>query len=450
MRRLAALCAVALAIALLAPMRLAYAAIPVPQIVDAQHPPTLAPIIKRVANAVVSISVRSNMPEQNSLFDDPLLRQLFGLPDMQARETMAAGSGVVIDAAKGLVVTNYHVIEEADDITVTFADGRQAKAMLKGSDPDTDIAVIDVPPLPGLTAIPFGDSENLEVGDYVLAIGNPFGIGQTVTSGIVSGLNRNAMGLEGYEDFIQTDASINPGNSGGALINLKGELVGINAALLGSNTGNSGFGFAIPISMVRAIAEQLVQYGTVERGELGLQFAAAQSGVVVRRVEPDSPAAHAGVKTGDVVRTLGGKQVTDVAGLRNRLALLRIGAAVEMTVLRGGKPLLIKATLAAPALRTLEGKDISPLFDGALLTNSDTDAREKGAQVATVKAGSNAATSGLHEGDVIVSVNRKRVIGVDELAAEVTKSPARLVLNVLRGGQPVLLTIREDTNQLQK
>jgi len=445
MRRLAAVALVALAIPLLVPALAASAAIPAPQIVGPQNPPTLAPIIKRVANGVVSISVRStNMPEQNSLFDDPLLRQLFGLPDTQARETMAAGSGVVIDAAKGLVVTNYHVIEDADDITVTFADGRQVKAMLRGSDPDTDIAVIDVPPMKGLTAIPFGDSEKLEVGDYVLAIGNPFGIGQTVTSGIVSGLNRNAMGLEGYEDFIQTDASINPGNSGGALINLKGELVGINAALLGGNTGNSGFGFAIPISMVRAIADQLVQFGTVERGELGLQFTAGQSGVAVSHVEADSPAARAGVRVGDVVTTLGGKPVSDAAGLRNRLALLRVGASVEMTVLRAGKPLHIKATLAAPAPRTLDGKDISPLFEGALLTNSDAGAREKGAEVATVRAESKAAASGLREGDVIVSVNRKRVIGLDEMVLEVTKSPTRVVLNVLRGGQPVLLTIREE------
>jgi Do/DeqQ family serine protease len=444
MRRLAIFALAALVMPWLQPEVPAYAAIPAPQIVDGQNPPSLAPIIKRVANAVVSISVRTTMPEQNSLFDDPLLRQLFGLPDMQARESMAAGSGVVIDARKGLVVTNYHVIENADDITVTFADGRQAKAMLRGSDPDTDVAVIDVPPMPGLTAIPFGDSEKLEVGDYVLAIGNPFGIGQTVTSGIVSGLNRNAMGLEGYEDFIQTDASINPGNSGGALINLKGELVGINAALLGSNTGNSAFGFAIPISMVRAIADQLVEYGTVERGDLGLQVATAQSGAVVRHVDPDSPAARAGVKTGDVITRFGGKPVSDAAGLRNKLALLRVGAAVEMTVLRAGRPLRVNATLAALALKTLDGKDVSPLFDGALLTNSDADAREKGAQVATVTAGSKAAVSGLHEGDVIVSVNRKRVIGLDQLVSEVTKSPARLVLNVLRGGQPVLLTIRED------
>jgi len=358
---------------------------------------------------------------------------------------MAAGSGVVIDAQKGVIVTNYHVIENADDITVTFADGRQVSAMLRGADPDTDIAVVDITPVSGMTAIPFGDSEKLEVGDYVLAIGNPFGIGQTVTSGIVSGLNRNAMGLEGYEDFIQTDASINPGKSGGALVNLRGELVGINAALLGTNGGNSGFGFAIPISMVRAIADQLVQYGAVERGELGLQFAAGKGGVAATRVEPHSPADRAGGRAGDVVVKFNGKPVSDVATLRNRLALLRVGAVVEMTVQRAGRPLQIQATLVAPAAKTMEGKDVSPLFDGALFTNSGPEAREKGAQVATVTAGSKAAASGLHENDVIVSVNRKRVIGVDELASEVAKSPARLALNVLRGGQPVLLNIREDS-----
>ena len=451
MRRLAAFGLVLICLPAFDLPRPAYGAIPAPQIVDAQNPPTLAPVIKRVANAVVSISVRSTgTPEEKSLFDDPLLRQLFGLPDSQARETVAAGSGVVLDAKKGLIVTNYHVIENAEAITVTFADGREVKGLLKGADPDTDIAVIDVPPVAGMTSIPLGDSDMLEVGDYVLAIGNPFGIGQTVTSGIVSGLHRNAMGLEGYEDFIQTDASINPGNSGGALINLKGELIGINAALLGSNGGNSGFGFAIPIGMVRAITDQIVQYGSVERGELGAQFALSPAGVAVTRVDLDSAAGRAGLKAGDVVQKIGGKPVADAIGLRNTLALLRVGTVADLTVLRGGKPLQLRAALTAPGPKTADGKDLSPLFEGALFANARPDARESGALVVTVEPGSKADQSGLHEGDVIVSVNRKRVIGVEALISEAGKSPARMVLNVLRGGQPILLSIREDASPPRK
>jgi serine protease Do/serine protease DegQ len=324
---------------------------------------TLAPVVKKVSPGVVSISTRGpGRSNTDSLFDDPALRGLFGLPEMPLQQdSMLAASGVVIDAVNGYIVTNHHVVENADEITVTFLDGRQVKAIPMGADPDTDIAVIKVPP-GNLTAIPFGDSERLEVGDFVLSIGNPYGIGQTVTSGIVSALHRTQMGLEGYEEFIQTDASINPGSSGGALTNLRGELIGINTALVRANGATVGIGFAIPIHMVRSIADQLIKYGSLDRGELG--FAAStltedlareyrlppnQPGAVVTHFEPSSAAQRAGLKLGDVITTLGGAAVRDAADLRNRIGMLRVGDTAEMTIVRGGKPLRIKAQLTLPS-----------------------------------------------------------------------------------------------------
>ena len=418
--------------------------------------PTLAPVIKRVAAGVVSIAIRVPAGQQpNALFDEPILRQLFGLPDMPSqKETFAAGSGVVIDAKQGYIVTNYHVVENADRIAVTFLNGSEVNGVLVGSDPDTDVAVVKVAPA-NLTAIPFGDSDRLEVGDFVLAIGNPFGIGQTVTSGIVSGLKRTSMGLEGYEDFIQTDASINPGNSGGALVNLRGELVGINAALVGVNGGSAGIGFAIPINMVRAIADQLVKYGAVARGEFGFamagltpdmaakwRLAPGQSGVVITRVDAKSAAERAGLKPGDLVTALDDTPVGDAPDLRNKIGMLRVGDSAQLTVLRDGRPVRVSATLAERSSKVLEGGELSPLFQGALFADTPAGARDKGVQVATVKAGSKAWSSGLREGDTITSVNMKRIIGADEFAGEVGKTPGRLLLDLVRDGQPLFLSIR--------
>jgi serine protease Do/serine protease DegQ len=277
------------------------------------------------------------------------------------QDSTVAGSGVIIDAANGYIVTNEHVVEVADEITVTFVDGREVKADLVGGDPDTDVAVIKVPP-GNLHTIPFGDSKRLEVGDFVLAVGNPYGIGQTVTSGIVSALHRNQMGLEEYEEFIQTDAAINPGSSGGALTNLRGELVGINAAVVRANGATVGIGFAIPIHIVRSIAGQLIKYGSVNRGDLGFAAAALtgdiarkydlppnQSGAVVTHFQSESAAERAGLKLGDLVIAVDGSSVSNAADLHNHLGMLRAGDAVEMTILRGRKTLRIKSQLTRPA-----------------------------------------------------------------------------------------------------
>ena len=322
--------------------------------------PTLAPVVRRAAPAVVSIAITGKVAmEQNPLFNDPFFRQFFDIPSGPIeREIQAVGSGVVIDGHAGLIVTNNHVVEHASNITVTLWDGRKLQGRKVGSDPDTDLAVIRVPSH-DLDTLPLGNSDNLQVGDYVLAIGNPFGIGQTVTHGIVSALKRRGLG-KGYEDFIQTDAPINPGNSGGALVDLAGELVGINAAIIGPSGGNVGIGFAIPVNLVRQVVEQIEHGGAVQHGHLGIgiqdltpQLAASldlrtdQAGALISSVEPQSPAAKAGLRPGDVVVSIGGQSVADADALHNAIGLLRAGQVAQMTILRDGRPMQLRATVAS-------------------------------------------------------------------------------------------------------
>ena len=314
---------------------------------------TLAPVLKKITPAVVSIAIKSRAPDANA-------QQRKARDAKQAavdQQVRAAGSGVVIDAAQGLVITNYHVIDRADEITVQLADGRELLAKLIGGDPDTDVAVIKVP-AENLTAIAIGNSDQVEVGDFVLAIGNPFLIGQTVTSGIVSGLHRTNVGIEQYENFIQTDAAIYPGNSGGALVNLRGDLIGINTAFIGATNSNPGMGFAIPINMARIVADHILETGDVRRGKLGItfedstpalvrefKFAAAPMTPIITKIDPGSPADLAGLKAGDVVTDLAGSPVRDTSELRSRLGLLWVGDSAELTVMRNGKPTMIRATI---------------------------------------------------------------------------------------------------------
>ena len=417
--------------------------------------PSLAPVIKKVGPSVVSIAIRAPVAQKDSMFDEPIPRHFFGLPDLpQDMQSFAAGSGVVFNDRLGLIVTNNHVVENADQITVTLLDGREVPGILQGSDPDTDVAIVKVP-LNNLPSVSFADSDNLEVGDYVLAIGNPFGIGQTVTSGIVSGLRRTEMGLERYEDFIQTDASINPGNSGGALVNLRGELVGINAAIVGNGSGNAGIGFAIPINMVRAVADQLVKYGFMDRGELGFALASrradlvqkyhlplGQGGAVVTRIDPNSAAERAGLKTGDLLTSLNGFPVRDAADLRNKLGVMRVRDVVELAAFRNDKTIRIQATLTAPATKLLEGDRLTPLFEGALFTNGVSPSGKKGVQVATVNSASKAWNSGLRENDLITSVNQKKVTSPDEFEIEVAKTPNHLVLDLIRNGESLMISVK--------
>jgi S1-C subfamily serine protease len=307
----------------------------------------VAPLLKKLAPAVVSIEIRGRVLSES------------GAKKNETHEIHGFGSGVIYDAGQGLVVTNSHVIEHAEQMTVTLTDGRELAAKRVGADPDFDLAIIKVE-AKNLTSMPFADSSELQIGDFVLAIGFPIGMGQTVTSGIVGGLHRNNVGIEQYENFIQTDAAIYPGSSGGALVNLEGDLVGICTAFGGSGNNNPGMGFAIPVNMARTIADQIIEFGEVRRGSIGIttenaklgaphdaKLSAPQSGAVITKVESGSPAARAGLKPGDVVVRLGDRTVVSSAFLRNRIALLRVGEAAELAILRGGKPLTIRATVAA-------------------------------------------------------------------------------------------------------
>jgi Do/DeqQ family serine protease len=325
----------------------ALAGAPIPEAANGAPVTSVADVVSRITPGVVGIAVRGEVRENNPLAQDPLFRQFFGEQQPVERETEAVGSGVIVDAADGYVLTNNHVVENATDIEVTTKDNRRFKARLIGRDRATDIAVLQIP-AERLTAVPMGDSSHLRVGDFVLAVGNPFGLGQTVTSGIVSALRRTGLGIEGYEDFIQTDASINPGNSGGALVDLYGRLIGINTAILAPEGGNVGIGFAVPIDMARDVMDQLIRYGHVRRGQIGVAIqdltpdlaralgTTRTEGALVARVEPDSPAERAGLRSSDLIVAVDGAPIHGAADLRNRIGLAPIGDAVTLTVDRGG------------------------------------------------------------------------------------------------------------------
>ncbi|MGD8380288.1 MAG: Do family serine endopeptidase, partial [Gammaproteobacteria bacterium] len=326
-----------------------------------QGVPTLAPMIKQVTPAVVNISTKGHVEvQQNPLLNDPFFRHFFNVPEQpQQREYQALGSGVIVDAKNGYILTNNHVIEHADEITVKLNDDREFDAKVIGADPETDVAVIKID-AKNLTQVPLGNSSQLQVGDFVVAIGNPFGLEHTVTSGIVSGLGRVGLNLNdqnSYQDFIQTDASINPGNSGGALVNLRGELVGINTAILSRSGGNIGIGFAIPINMAQTVMNQLIKNGKIERGVLGvsiqnltpeladaLGLKNVTHGAVVGQVTPGSGADKAGIKQGDVIIEANGKKVANLFDLKNVIGLLPVGSRVDLKVIRDGETRSITAT----------------------------------------------------------------------------------------------------------
>ncbi|HZE46793.1 MAG TPA: Do family serine endopeptidase [Xanthobacteraceae bacterium] len=347
----------------------ALAAAPIPEVGGAAVP-SLAPMLARVTPGVVNIAVRGKVRAENPLLQDPFFRRFFNLPQRQQteeRETQATGSGVIVDAAQGYVLTNGHVVDNATRIEVTTKDNRRFTAKLVGRDTETDVALLQIPSQ-NLVAVPIGDSDRLQVGDFVLAVGNPFGLGQTVTSGIVSALGRSGLGIEGYEDFIQTDASINPGNSGGPLVNLLGQVVGINTAILAPGGGNIGIGFAVPVNMARRVMDEIVRYGEVKRGRIGVaiqdltpELAQAMNtkqtnGAVIARVESGSAAEQAGLHSGDLVVAVNGTVVRSGTQLRNMIGLSRIGDQVTLTVDRRGSeysiPVRIEPAAAAAAATT--------------------------------------------------------------------------------------------------
>jgi Do/DeqQ family serine protease len=429
-----------------------------PSAVDGQPLPSIAPMLERATPAVVNIStVTALRAEEHPLLRDPIFRRFFDLPQrQQKRESSSLGSGVIVDARKGLVLTNHHVIDKADEIGVTLKDGRKLNATVVGSDAETDVAVLRIP-AEGLTALPLARAEQLRVGDFVVAIGNPFGLGQTVTSGIVSALGRTGLGIEGYENFIQTDASINPGNSGGPLVNLRGELVGINTAILAPSGGNVGIGFAIPVDMARAIMDQILDHGEVRRGlfgvsvqdltpdlsrALGIDLA---RGAVVSQIEPNSSAARAGLAVGDVVVAVNGREVAGSADLRNQLGLLRVGSRVALDVVRDGRTLALSARLADPYERFVKGRSVAAPFDGALLgdvIDESTLGRLEAVAVGRVEPESAAWQMGLREGDAIFEANKQRLKNLEQLRMLARSAEGLYMLRLRRGNQLLLVMAR--------
>jgi serine protease DegQ len=421
-----------------------------PPAIDGQAMPSLAPMLQRVTPAVVNISSKKHVQVRNPYFDDPAVRQLFGLPGGSGeRVEQSLGSGVIVDAAKGYVLTNNHVVGGADDISVTLQDGRTFKAKRVGTDPDTDVAVVQIP-ADHLQALPLADSNQLRVGDYVVAVGNPFGLGQTVTSGIVSALGRSGLGSSssggsGFQNFIQTDASINPGNSGGALVNLRGELVGINTMIFSPSGGNVGIGFAVPTAITSEVMQQLLAHGKVERGNLGLQTQAitpriAQllslkdtSGVVVTGVSAGSAAEQAGLQPGDVLTTLDGKPLRSVEDLRNTEGLLPLGSSVRLGVVRDGQSSIVTATLSAEKLSSVEGGQLDARLAGVTFSDLTDSQREQGmfgAAVASVQPGSRASRAGLTTDDIVVGIGNQRIPSVSVLRGLAKVRLRQLVLIV--------------------
>ncbi len=419
--------------------------------------PTLAPMLEKALPAVVNIVATGEVEvQQNPFFNDPFFRHFFDMPNQpRKRENQSVGSGVIIDSKNGYVLTNHHVINNADTITVRLSDDREIEAELVGADPETDIALIKIE-AKNITALTLSDSDSLRVGDFVVAIGNPFGLRQTVTSGIVSGLGRHGLGKR-YEDFIQTDASINPGNSGGALVNLQGELVGINTAILSRGGGNIGIGFAIPTNLIKAVMEQIVKFGEVKRGRLGIigqdltsDLAKAfnlkrNRGVVVAQVVPDSAADKAGIEPGDVVIKIDDQEVKDFAQLRNNIGLLRIGQKARIEILRDGKPRIVSATIQAAPEEKLDSGGLHSGLAGAGFVEIDGThplaGRVEGVVVSRVDANSPAMAAGLQVGDVVTSVNRKPVKNL-EAFRELAKIKGRLLLHIRRGNGALFILIR--------
>ncbi|WED21459.1 Do family serine endopeptidase [Vibrio sp. JC009] len=427
-----------------------------PLSVNNEQLPSLAPMLDKVTPAVVSIAVEGKQVSKQSIPD--AFKYFFGpdFPTEQLRERpfRGLGSGVVINAKKGFVVTNYHVIDGADKIRVKLHDGRELNAELIGGDEMSDIALLKLEKAEDLTQVKLADSDKLRVGDFTVAIGNPFGLGQTVTSGIVSALGRSGLNIENFENFIQTDAAINSGNSGGALVNLRGELIGINTAILGPNGGNIGIGFAIPSNMMKNLTEQILEFGEVKRGMLGVQGGEITSelakalgyesskGAFISQVVPDSAADKAGLQAGDIITGINGRDITTFSELRAKVATLGAGKKIELSVVRDGKKKSFDVTLGEASEIKTQAKKLHDGLTGAELTNTTDSDSVEGVKVASVEKGSRAEAYQLQEGDIILGVNRQRVRNLAELRKILEQEPSVLAMNIQRGDRTIYLVVR--------
>ena len=423
-----------------------------PDSVNGRPLPSLAPLVKQVAPAVVNIRVSQTVRSQ-SPYGDEMFRRFFGLPNFEggSREIASAGSGVIVDAANGYILTNHHVVDGADKIQISLFNDDTLDAEVIGSDAATDIAVLKVDP-GNLVELPIGDSDLVEVGDFVIAIGNPFGLGHTVTSGIVSALGRTGINRNGYEDFIQTDASINPGNSGGALVNMRGELVGINSAIVSRTGGNVGIGFAVPSAIARSIMRQILDFGEVRRGLLGVSIqtidkesakalgAEVDSGALVSAIEPESAAEEAGLHVDDIIIRVNDRKIDNSRELANAIGLKGSGEIVDIEFVRDGKIRTVKAKLGRRTITQSSGGDIHPGLTGARFATSSASATG-GVDVTEVEPGSAAAQRGLRSGDVIIAVNRQQVQNLQQLQ-EIADANRILFLLVQRGDRSLMLQIR--------
>ena len=420
--------------------------------------PTLSPLLKKVTPAVVNVGVKGSTSRRNNpLYNDPFFRRFFNVPEQApSRPRQSVGSGVIINADEGYVLTNHHVIDNADEITVTLSDGREFTAELIGSDEGTDVALLQVD-ADNLHELRLGDSDSVEVGDFVVAIGNPFGLGQTVTSGIVSALGRSGLNID-YEDFIQTDASINPGNSGGALIDFNGNLIGINTAIIAPSGGNVGIGFAIPAKIAKGIVTQLVEFGGVKRGVLGVMITTVtpalaealdlnvENGALINQVVEDSAAQAAGLQAGDVVIAVDGTPIDTAADLRNRIGLKRVNDDVNLNIIRDGKQKTINAKVGEPGATMLAGGTKIEKLKGAEFTNIPSEhpqqGQVEGVLVTKVESGSPAARSGLRQNDIVQTVNNRNVRSVDDLANILENVSATVVLKIRRGSSTIVIAIQ--------
>ncbi|EGV05372.1 protease DegQ [Haemophilus pittmaniae HK 85] len=423
---------------------------------------SLAPMLEKVQPAVVTISVEGKAKSSRSAMPDDIPEEFkfffgdqFGdLGQRGGRNFRGLGSGVIINAAKGYALTNNHVVDGADKITVKLQDGREFKAKLVGKDDQSDIALIQIENPANLTEVKLADSDKLRVGDFTVAIGNPFGIGQTVTSGIVSALGRSTGSDNGaYENYIQTDAAVNRGNSGGALINLNGELIGINTAIISPSGGNAGIAFAIPSNQANNIVQQILEFGEVRRGMLGIKGGElnadlakafnvnAQQGAFISEVIANSAAEKAGLKAGDVITAMNGQKIGSFAELRAKIATAGVGKEIELTYLRDGKSNNVNVKLQADDGTQLSDAAELPALDGAKLANYDKKG-VKGVEISNVKSGSMAAQRGLKDGDVIIGVNRQAVENTQDLRKILEQKPSAVALNILRGNSNFYLLVQ--------